>query len=303
MSKYCDAMRLVIVGGGCAGYSAAVCAARNNVDVTLITGNDIGGQLAKATVVDNVPGFNVMTGDDFMDKLRSHALEFGTNMIEDEVTYMEFNQHPFRVLTDHSGTVVADRIIIATGKSFNSLNIGSEKKFIGRGVSYCVTCDGRFYKNRGVCVVGSGDSAVKAAIFLSKIAHDVKLLVRGDRLKASAYNKNELKTRSNIDVIFNTNVIDICGDGLVEYIVVDRCGKQENISTDGVFVMVGSNPNTELFNGFIELDERGYIITDDHCRTNIKWVYAAGDVQSSAYKQAPIAMGNGYTAAMACQED
>lgn len=290
---------LVVIGGGCAGYSAALCATRNNVNVVLVEGCDRGGQLVKAVKIDNIPGIQSISGIDFMNNLRKQLKDSGIKMISKDCTGIDFSIHPFKISVDGS-VIFSNKIIIATGKSFNSLGIESEKKFIGRGVSYCVSCDGLFYKGKSVCVIGSGDSAIKAAIFLSDIAEDVNVFVRGSNLKASAHNQDILKTKKNVKIMYDSSVVEINGDSVVESVDVRKNNSIVNYKVDGVFVMIGSNPNTEMFREVLELDEHGYIITDRSGRTNIKGIYAAGDVKSETYKQAIIALGDGYSVAMTC---
>lgn len=292
---------IVIIGSGVAGLSAGICLARVNLKVIIITGRKFGGQIIDAVRIDNCPGFEVgISGRDMVNNMFNHIKSLKDNVlfIEKDVENIDFTKYPFNVELDNGDIETANAIIVATGKSQNKLNIDDIDRYVGYGLSYCAVCDGPFYVNKKVCIVGGGDSAVKNAIFLADIAKEVHIFVRRNIMAATSYNKQLLKTKVNIFVHFNTEILKINGEKYVEDIDIVSNNVKSNMKVDGIFVMIGSSPNTDFLNNSIKLDEEGYIITDNICMTNIPGVFAAGDVQSNTYKQVPVAIGNGFTAAM-----
>lgn len=289
---------IVIIGSGIAGYSAAMCLNQLSCGYKLITGNinNIGGQLNKATQIENYPGAEVgISGINFMNIVKN---DVGTdNFVYDEVIDVDFFTNIFKIKTNKE-LLESKSVIICTGKSYNKLNITNEDFYVGKGISYCVMCDSFLYRNKNVCVVGGGDSAIRGVIHLSKIAKNVHLLVRSDKLRANNKLVEGLNECQNVIIHYNTTIQNINGENYVESIDIIKNREHTRLDIDCIFVMIGSTPNTDIFSKYIDLDNNGYIITDAKNETNIKGIFAGGDVQSNTYKQAIIAAGNGYNAAI-----
>ena len=291
--------KIAVLGSGPAGLSAAICTARFMCSTTVFLGEKPGGQIVEAIEVDNFVGIKgKISGKDIFTTLKDQALSFGVNFVENRVLKIKKDDDRFILQLNSGSDFIANAVIIATGKSKNTFPISNIRRFLGYGVSYCVSCDAMFFKNKIVGVVGSGDSAVSGAIFLASIAKQVFVFVRGEILKAAKRNIEQLYQKSNIHIYFSTNIIDIQGDKYVEGIIANVKNKSEIIKLDGVFILTGSIPETMIFEDLIQLDNKGYIITDMYCNTSLQGVFAAGDVQANTYKQVPIAIGNGYTAGM-----
>lgn len=289
---------IVIIGSGIAGYSAAICLNQFLCPYKLISGNYIGGQLNEAPIVSNYPGVDPNSnGFDLMENIRNQVNFNDDNYINDEVIDVDFSTNIFKIITRKGLKIETKSIIITTGKSSNKLNIDKEDKLLGRGISYCAVCDAFLYRDKVVCVVGGGDSAIKSAIHLSKFAKEIHILVRRDKLRANNKSIELLNNCNNIIFHYNSTITKIIGINYVEGVVILENNIENSIKLDGIFVTIGSKPNTEIFEKYIKLDNDGYIITDMNCETNIKGIFAAGDVQSNTYKQAIIAAGNGYNAA------
>lgn len=290
---------IVIIGSGIAGYSAAICLNQFLCPYKLISGNYIGGQLNEAPIVSNYPGVDPnCNGFDLMENIRKQVNLNENNYINDEVIDVDFSDHnKFKLITRKWLKIEAKSVIITTGKSSNKLNIENEDKFIGKGISYCAVCDAFLYRNKVVCVIGGGDSAIKSAIHLSKFAKEIHILVRRDKLRANNKSLELIKECKNVTFHYNTIITKIIGNDFVEGVVITENNIENSIKLDGIFVTIGSKPNTDIFEKYINLDNDGYITTDINCETNIKGIFAAGDVQSNTYKQAIIAAGNGYNAA------
>ena len=303
--------KLVILGSGPAGYTAAVYAARANLKPTLITGIEQGGQLMTTTDVENWPGDpDGVLGPDLMDRFLKHAEKFETRVIFDQIQKVKLDSYPFSLFGD-SVKMTCDALIIATGASAQYLGLTSEKEFLGKGVSACATCDGFFFKEKSVCVIGGGNTAVEEAIYLSNIASNVTLIHRRDRLKAEAILVNRLMERErngNINVIWNSELIEVLGnDQGVEGIVVKNKidGYSKKIEMDGVFIAIGHKPNTRIFEGQLDMKD-GYIITkggfgNNSTGTSCQGVFAAGDVQDFTYRQAITSAASGCMAALDAQ--
>lgn len=307
MAKHC---RLLILGSGPAGYTAAVYAARSNLSPVLITGSEKGGQLAKTTDVDNWPGDDKgVQGPDLMDRMYFHAERFDTEIILDHIDDVDFSSRPLR-LTGGYGDYTCDALIIATGASAKYLGLESEKKYEGRGVSACATCDGFFYRNQKVAVVGGGNTAVEEALYLSAIASSVTLVHRRDKLRAEAILADRLLSRTtehdgNITVLWDHVVHEMLGDeagitGLALTHTVTR--EQQKIPVHGVFIAIGHTPNTGIFEGQLTMDN-GYIVTTSGLNggataTSVPGVFAAGDVSDHVYRQAVTSAGAGCMAAL-----
>lgn len=297
---------LMILGSGPAGYTAAIYAARANLKPVLITGLSQGGQLMSTTIVDNWPADSEgVLGPDLMARFENHAKRFGTEIIFDEITSVDFKQKPF-VLKSDSEEYTCRALIIATGASARYLGLESEKEFMGRGVSACATCDGFFYKNEKVAVVGGGNAALEEALYLANIAQKVTLIHRRDTFRAEKImvdKLNEKVKEGKIELALNAQVLEILGDeNGVKALKITTPEGQKQIEVAGVFVAIGHTPNTKLFEGQLQL-EKGYIQTQDGkngnaTATNIAGVFAAGDVQDSHYQQACTSAASGCMAAL-----
>ena len=294
--------KVLIIGSGPAGYTAAVYAARAMLKPMLVAGMQPGGQLTITTDVENYPGFaDVIQGPWLMEQMREQARAVGTDLVEDHIQSVNLKSKPFEAIGDGGQKYSADTIIISTGAQARWLNIDSEQKFRGFGVSACATCDGFFFKDKEVAVIGGGNSAAEEALFLTKFATKVYLVHRRDKLRAEKILQDRLKQNSKIDFIWNSEVTKFNGNDDLESI--DLLNKQDNkisnLKIDGVFIAIGHDPATQLFKGQIKMDEGGYIITDpDSTKTSIEGVFAAGDVKDKIYRQAVTAAGMGCMAAL-----
>ncbi len=299
--------RLIILGSGPAGYTAAVYAARANLSPALITGLQQGGQLMTTTEVDNWPGdVDGVLGPELMDRMRRHAERFNTQMIYDHIHTADLKQRPF-LLTGDSGSYSCDALIIATGASARYLGLPSEEQFKGKGISACATCDGFFYRGKPVAVIGGGNTAVEEALYLANIASHVTVVHRRDRLRAEKILADKLIDRShggNVSIEWDHVLDEVLGDdsGVTGIRIRHRSGSTKDIPVHGCFIAIGHQPNTTLFEGQLEMDN-GYIITNagrEGCATatSIPGVFAAGDVQDQHYKQAITSAGAGCMAAL-----
>lgn len=300
-----ERVRCLIIGSGPAGYTAAIYTGRANISPVLYEGLQAGGQLTTTTEVENFPGFpEGVTGPQLMENMRSQAMKFGADIRMGIVTKVDFNQRPFKIEIDEEKELLADTVIIATGASAKYLGLDDEKKYAGMGVSACATCDGFFYRNKTVAVVGGGDTACEEATYLAGLAQKVYLLVRKPYLRASKIMQDRVMGNAKIEVLFEHNAVGLYGDNGVEGVhVVRRKGEADetryDLPIDGFFLAIGHRPNTEVFAPFIDCDETGYIITKDGTpRTNVAGVFAAGDVADTQYRQAVTAAGSGCKAAI-----
>jgi thioredoxin reductase (NADPH) len=291
---------VIIIGSGPAGYTAAIYAARANLSVLVLQGYQAGGQLMLTSDVENYPGFEEgILGPEMMDKFEQQARRFGAEMIAEDVTEVDFSRRPFVVRTDTDG-YLAKAVIIATGASAKWLDLPSEKRLQGRGVSACATCDGFFFKNKEVVVVGGGDTAMEEAIFLTRYAKHVTIVHRRDSFRASKIMQDRARKNPKISIVMNSNVVDILGDEAVTGVLLRnvQTGEESILPVQGVFMAIGHKPNTELFQGIIDMDHMGYIIPKHYTMTNIPGVFAAGDVTDHRYRQAVTAAGDGCRAAI-----
>ena len=303
MSEY--STKCLIIGSGPAGYTAGIYTSRANLKPLMIEGVP-GGQLMQTTEIENFPGYpEGVMGPAMMDDLRTQALRFGLETISGEVTEVDFSNRPFKVkVNGGSHTVTAETVIICTGASARYLGLDDEQRYLGIGVSACATCDGFFYRNRVVAVVGGGDTACEEALYLSSLASKVYMIVRKDYLRASKYMQKRVKKNEKIEVLFNTQTLGLFGeDNLEGAHLIRHRGTPEaeefDIKIDGFFLAIGHKPNTDVFKPFIELDEAGFIVTKDKTtHTNIPGVFAAGDVADPMYQQAISAAGMGCRAAI-----
>lgn len=295
----------VIIGSGPAGYTAAIYAARANMNPVLYTGMEPGGQLTTTTEVENFPGYpDGITGPEMMDQLRAQAERFGTVVNYEYVTEVNFSHESggIHTLTTSSGEMVKTKsVIISTGATAKYLGLDDEVKYAGSGVSACATCDGFFYRGKPVAVVGGGDTAAEEATYLAKLCTKVYLLVRKDELKASKVMQERVFNTPNIEVLFHHELIGLKGEKVVEraLIVNNQTHVRSELEVDGVFIAIGHKPNTDLFQDSLKMDETGYLLTEGKTtKTNLPGVFAAGDVQDNVYRQAITAAGTGCMAAL-----
>ena len=300
--------KLIILGSGPAGYSAAVYAARANLKPVMVTGMEVGGQLTTTTEVDNWPGdAHDLTGPALMDRMKAHAERFGTELVYDHVNAVNLNVRPFE-LTGNNGNYTCDALIISTGASAQYLGLESETKFRGLGVSACATCDGFFYKDQKVAVIGGGNTAVEEALYLSNIAAEVTLVHRRDSLRSEKILQDKLFEKAkngNVKIEWNSSVKEVVGDDMgVNGVVIESMidGSTKQLDVFGMFVAIGHKPNTDLFKGQLEMKD-GYLIVNsglngNATQTSIEGVFAAGDVADHVYRQAITSAGTGCMAAL-----
>ncbi len=292
---------VVIMGSGPAGLTAAIYAARANLAPLLIEGWQSGGQLTTTTDVENYPGFaKGIMGPELMKDMRAQAGRFGTEFLTGDASAVDVMRRPFRITIDGEQTVEATTLIIATGASAVQIGLPNEKRLTGHGVSTCATCDGFFFKEKELVVVGGGDSAMEEATFLTKFATKVSIVHRRDKLRASKILQDRAIKNEKIAFVWNSVVEDILGDEIVTGVRLKNVvtGKTVNVPCAGVFVAIGHRPNTALFAGQLDMDAKGYLITKSGTATSVPGVFAAGDVQDSIYRQAVTAAGSGCMAAI-----
>jgi thioredoxin reductase (NADPH) len=291
---------VVIIGSGPAGYTAGVYTSRAKLSTLIISGTLPGGQLMTTSEVENYPGFpSGIFGPELMMNMRQQAERFGATIVDDEVIQVDFKKSPFSVTT-HSENFTAEAVIACTGASPRKLGIQAEQQFSGRGVSYCATCDGPFFKGEDIVVVGGGDTAIEEATFLTKFGKSVKIVHRRDSLRASKILQDKALENPKIEFLWNSVVSDIKGDKKVSTVLVRNIenGKERALDAGGIFVAIGHEPNTSIFKGQVELDDKGYIVLRNHTRTSVEGVFAAGDVHDHRYRQAVTAAGFGCMAAI-----
>ena len=292
--------KIIIIGSGPAGLTAGLYAARANLEPLIISGNEIGGQVSITNEVENYPAFpEGTTGPELVDLMRRQAEKFGAHTEIDEVTEVLFSKgSPFHLKT-HSEEYEANAVILCTGASPRRLGVPGEEDFIGRGVSFCATCDGFFFRDKDVVVVGGGDSALEEGLFLTKFANQVRVIHRRDSLRAGHTLTERAQKNEKVSFIWDTVVEGVVGNGAVEAVAVKnvKTGAQEQLATDGVFVYIGHYPNTWLYEGQLEMDGHNYLITDHLMMTSVPGVFAAGEVQDPVFRQVVSSAGQG------CQRD
>ncbi len=302
MSENIEKIKTLIIGSGPAGYTAAIYAARADMNPVVIQGLQPGGQLTTTTDVDNYPGYkDGIMGPEMMEDFKAQAERFGTDTRWGMVTKVDFSERPFRVEIDETTNVLAETVIIATGASAKWLGMEDEKRLSGFGVSACATCDGFFYKGQDVVVVGAGDTAAEEATYLAKLCKKVTMLVRRDEMRASKAMQHRVFNTPNLEVLFNHETKNINGEKGVSSVTAfnNQTGKETTIPVTGFFVAIGHKPNTDLFKGQLDMDENGYLIVEaGTSKTKIPGVFAAGDVADHVYRQAVTSAGTGCMAAL-----
>lgn len=296
--------KLIIVGSGPAGLTAAIYAARGGLNPLVVSGREAGGQLTLTTDVDDYPGFDGgIQGPELMDKMKKQAGRFGTKFINEDVTSVDFSKKPLNIQTE-TQKLQSLSVILATGASAMWLGLESEKRLIGKGVSSCAVCDGFFFKGKKVVVVGGGDTAMREVNYLSKLCKQVTVVHRRDALRAQLALQQLVKSKPNVNFIWNSTIEEILGQDKVIAVKIKntQSGRISQLEIDGVFVAIGHKPNTDFLKGQIELDEKGYIAVKDETKTSVKGVFAAGDVSDHRYRQAVTAAGAGCKATFDAEE-
>ena len=293
----------LIIGSGPAGYTAAIYAARADLKPVMYTGMEMGGQLTQTTDVDNFPGYpNGIMGPEMMEDFRKQAERFGTQIRFGYVSSVDFSSLPHKVVVDESKTITADTVIIATGATAKWLGLPSEQQYNGFGVSACAVCDGFFFKGQDVAIVGAGDTAAEEATYLAKLCKKVYMLVRRDEFRASKAMVHRVLNTPNIEVIYNSEAIEVLGNGKNVTglkVMNNKTNAESTLDVEGFFVAIGHKPNTDIFKGSLTMDETGYLKTiPGTSKTNIEGVFACGDVQDHYYRQAVTAAGSGCMAAL-----
>ena len=295
--------KVVVVGSGPAGLTAALYSARAGLSPVLIEGLEAGGQLMLTTLVENYPGFRTgIQGPDLMDAMRGQIVHVGAEILQGNVTAVDLRTRPFSMTFGDGQTITTETLIVATGASARWLEIGSDRKLAGRGVSTCATCDGFFFKERPIAVVGGGDSAMEEALYLARLASKVTVIHRRDTLRASKIMQDKALAHEKIDFLWDSEIAEVkdVARGEVTGVVVRnlKTGRLSDLPIHGVFIAIGHVPNTTLFEGQLELDANGYIVTHAGTKTTVPGVFAAGDVQDHVYRQAVTAAGTGCMAAL-----
>lgn len=303
MSQPTEHVKCLIIGSGPAGYTAAIYASRADLKPVLYTGILAGGQLTQTTEVENYPGYpDGIQGPEMMENFRKQAERLGTDIRFGYITEVDFSSMPHKVVVDGEKTILADTVIISTGASAKWLGLESEHKYNGFGVSACAVCDGFFFRGQDVAIVGAGDTAAEEATYLAKMCNKVYMLVRRDEFRASKAMMHRVQHTHNIEIIYNTEAKEILGDGLNVtgvQVINNQTGAETKLDVTGFFVAIGHKPNTDIFKGWLDMDETGYIKTvPGTTRTNIEGVFCCGDAQDHVYRQAVTAAGTGCMAAI-----
>ncbi len=293
---------IVIIGSGPAGFTAGIYTARANFNPVLFTGHEIGGQISLTYEVENYPGFpEPISGTELVERFQKQAERFGTRLVYELVTEVDFRRWPFVIVSETGEEYRAKAVIVATGATPRKLQVPGEAEYTGRGVSYCATCDGFFFTGKRVIVVGGGDSAMEEGLFLTRFAKEVFVVHRRDQLRASKILQQRAFSNEKMQFIWNTVVEEILGDGTKVTGVRLRnvkTGERQEFPTDGVFVFIGHEPNSSLFRGQLAMDERGYVIVDRYQRASVPGVFAAGEIADHRYRQVSTSVGQGASAAM-----
>lgn len=294
---------VVILGAGAAGYTSAIYAARAGLNLLLVAGPMKGGQLLYTHHIQNFPAFTGISGLDLVDKLEEQVRSLNVPIENETATNVDFNQRPFTITLSNQNQVWADSLIVATGSNPRWLGIPTEDKFKGQGISVCATCDGYFYKNKTVVVIGGGNTALYEALFLTSFAEHIYIINRDDKFTGERKLTQDVLSNNKISVYFNSEVVRFDGDKKLSSVVIknNKLEEEKTLNVDGAFVAIGYAPNSQLFNGKLALTEGGYIQTNEKKETSVSGVFAAGDVQEPIFKQAIIACGSGAMAAMSAE--
>jgi len=298
--EFVEHRQIMILGGGPAGFTAALYAARADLKPLLVTGMTLYGQASQTHCIENYPGFpEGVGGSDLGQRLDEQAKRFGTEIIYDTVQCVDLTQRPFKVCLSSTSYTV-DSLIISMGADSRKLGVPGEREFTGRGVSYCATCDGAFYKEKDIHMVGGGDSAIEEALFLTRFAHSITVVHRRDQLRAGAILEKRARENPKIHFLWDTVIKEILGENSVNHLLVEnvKTGQQETIPTDGVFISIGHNPNTGVLEGQLKLTEFGTIEIDNHMETSVKGVFAAGEIADPFFRQVVTSAGMGAAAAI-----
>jgi len=303
MSEELEHVQCLIIGSGPAGYTAAIYAARADLKPLMITGMQMGGQLTQTTDVENFPGYpGGIMGPEMMEDFRKQAERFGTEIRFGYVSGVDFSGPVHKVIVDENTTILADTVIVSTGATAKWLGLPSEEKYNGFGVSACAVCDGFFFKNQDVVIVGAGDTAAEEATYLAKLCNKVTMLVRRDEFRASKAMVNRVFKTKNIEILYNSETKEILGDGkgvTAVKVINNQTLEETDVPATGFFVAIGHKPNTDIFKGWLKMDDVGYIITHpDTTSTDIEGVFVCGDAQDKIYRQAVTAAGTGCMAAL-----
>ena len=291
---------VIILGSGPAGQTAALYAARAELNPLVITGVEVGGQSATTDRLENYPGFpNGVGGLELSDLFQSQAENFGAHFVFDQATAVDLSKQPYKITTDQQ-EYFARSLILTTGASYRKLGAPGEKEFTGNGVSYCATCDGWYYKDKEIVVVGGGDSALQESLFLTRFAKKITIVHRRDQLRASAILQNRARNNSQIQFILESEIVEIIGEGEVRAVKIKnkKSGEIVEYPTQGVFIFIGFTPNSGLYRGQLELDEKGYVHTTDWVKTSVAGVFAAGEIADPVYRQVVTSAGMGAAAAI-----
>ncbi len=299
------AENLIILGSGPAGLTAALYSARANLNPLVISGNEFGGQIALTDQVENYPGFpDGITGPELVDLMKKQAERFGARLETDHVSEVNLQVHPFQLKTENGLEYEANSLILATGASPRRLGVQGEQEFMGRGVSYCATCDGFFFRGKEIAVVGGGDSALQEGLFLTRFAARVHLIHRRDQLRAQPVLQERARKNDKMNFVWNSVVREIKGNGTVGELALEnlKSGEPGRLPVQGIFVYIGHIPNTQLFVGQLDMDEEGYLKVDERLHTNVKGVFAAGETHDRIFRQAVVSAGFGSMAAMEAEK-
>ncbi len=299
------AENVIIMGSGCAGLTAAIYTARANLSPLVITGQEIGGQIALTNEVENYPGFpDGITGPELVELMQKQAKKFGARIEIDVVTRVDLEARPFKIETQSGNAYQANALIVATGASPRWLGVPGEKELMGRGVSYCATCDGFFFRGKEIAVVGGGDSALQEGLFLTRFASKVNIIHRRDALRAQPILQDRARENSKINFVWNSVVKEIRGNSSVQSLLLEdtRTGASSEMPVQGIFVYIGHTPNTEMFKGQLEMDEEGYVEVDERLHTSVPGVFAAGESHDHIFRQAVVSAGYGCMAAMEAEK-
>jgi thioredoxin reductase (NADPH) len=295
---------VIIIGSGPAGLTAGIYTSRSKLNPLLIEGNQPGGQLVTSSDVQNWPGIKKTNGFELMNNIKEHAKACGCEFLSDNVERVDFSSAPYKIFTQSGKELQAESVIIATGASYRKLRIPGEQEYWSKGVSVCATCDGPFFKNKKIVVVGGGNTAVEEAHYLSNIASSVTILQNLEELTATDPLKDKVLASDKIEIIYNATAKEIKGDGqnVTSIVFEDQDGKEQEVEVDGVFVAIGMEPNTKIFKDQLELDKWSYIVKHDYTKTSKDGIFVAGDAADFKYKQAITASGQGCMAALDCEK-